>query len=91
MTTAPPTRSGAAARIRSGYAARDPHEHLGARIASSFRFDAESERLLGLRETRPEAYAALPNGSRTGLALYAGAKAAAAALGQDVSAPVDPA
>ncbi len=90
MTTSPPTRAGAAARMRQGYAARDPHAHLGARIASSFRYDAESERLLALRETRPEAWDALPNGSRVGLALYSGAKAAAAALGQNMSAPADP-
>ncbi len=87
MTATPPTRAGAADRIRKGHAARDPHAHLGARIASSFRFDPEAERLLGLRETRPEAFAALPNGSRVGLALYAGSKAAAAALGHDTSAP----
>lgn len=88
MTT--PTRASASARIRAGHAARDPHAHLGERIASAFRYDPESERLLALRQTRPEAWEALPNGSRVGLALYSGSKAAAAALGHDVSAPADP-
>lgn len=85
-----PTRATAAALIRKGHAARDPRAHLGARIASSFRYDPEAERLLALRESRPAAWDALPSAARVGLALYSGSKAAAAALGQDVSAPADP-
>jgi len=88
MTDTLPTRSTAAARIASGLS-KDPREHLGERVARSFRFDAESEKLLALRESRPAAWDALPNGSRVGLALYAGARDAARALGIDTSAPAE--
>jgi len=82
-----PTRSTASARIAAGLAAR-PREHHGKRLADAFRHDAEAERLLALRESRPEAYDALPTSTRTGLAYYSGAREAARALGMDVSAPV---
>lgn len=84
MTATPPTRAGAADRIRAGHAARDPHAHLGERLARSFRHDAESEALMALPHTKRDA---LPPSTRVGLALYAGAREAAAALGIDTSAP----
>lgn len=84
MTT--PTRSGATARIAAGLAAR-PRDHHGQRLADAFRHDEQAEKLLALRESRPEAYAALPASTRTGLAYYSGAREAARALGVDVSAP----
>ncbi len=87
MTDTAPTRASAGARIAAGLAAR-PREHHGKRLADAFRHDAEAERLLALRDSRPEAYAALPTSTRTGLAYYSGAKGAAAALGQQVSAAV---
>lgn len=79
-----PTRSTAADRIRAGYAARDPHAHLGERLAQSFRHDAESEALLALPQAKRDV---LPPSIRVGLALYAGAREAAVALGLDTSAP----
>lgn len=80
-----PTSSTATARIAAGLAVR-PREHHGKRLAEAFRHDAEAERMLKLRESRPEAYAALPASTRTSLAYYSGAREAARALGLDVSA-----
>lgn len=81
-----PTRQSASTAMEKGYA-KPPSQHLGQRIASAFRHDAEAERLLALRDTDPTAYAALPVGTRTGLAYYGAAREAARSLGQDVSAP----
>lgn len=82
-----PTRKSATDRIAAGHASNEARPHLGARIASAYRYDAEAERLLALRESHPEAYAALPSSTRTGLAYYSGSREAARALGVDVSAP----
>lgn len=81
-----PSRSSATARIAAGLA-KGPREHHGKRLADAYRHDAEAERMLALRESRPETYAALPASTRTGLAYYSGAREAARALGIDVSAP----
>jgi len=74
-----PTRSTASARIAAGLA-KAPREHHGTRLAQAYRPDPEADRLLALRADRPEAWAALPVTSRTSLAYYAAAKAAADAL-----------
>lgn len=74
-----PSRSSATARIRAGYA-KAPREHHGKRIADAYRPDEQADRLLALRATKPEAWAALPVSTRTSLAYHAAAKAAAEAI-----------
>lgn len=74
-----PSRSSAAARISDAYA-KAPREHHGLRIAAAYRPDEQADRLLALRATRPEAWAALPVTTRTSLAYHAAAKAAAEAI-----------
>ena len=59
MTDTAPTRASAGARIAAGLAA-GPREHHGRRLADAYQRDDAAERLLALRETRPEAYDALP-------------------------------
>lgn len=83
-----PSRSSATARISAGLAAR-PRDHHGQRLADAFRHDEQAERMLALRESRPEAFDALPPSTRVGVAYYSAARAAAVALGRNVGPPQD--
>lgn len=84
MTDAP-TRAAAGARIASGHQ-RDPHEHVAQRLARAWAYDEGMERLAAMRDD-PTKWGAVPQGARLSVGYYSGAKAAAAALGMDTSAP----
>lgn len=80
-----PTRATAAARIASAYAARDPREHHGKRLADAYAADPEAERLAALQTTDPTAYKALPPSVKVGVAYFVAAREAARALGRDIT------
>lgn len=87
MTNPAPTRASAADRISTAYAKHDPHEHLGKRLAQSFRYDATYERLAALKASDPAGWHALPAGTHIEVGHYLAARAAADALGIDITAP----
>ncbi|MEE1823329.1 hypothetical protein PUR61_14180 [Streptomyces sp. BE20] len=57
--------------------------------ADAFRYSDAMERLAEMQRTRPEQYDQMPPASRISLGHYEIAKAAAAQLGHNVSAPID--
>ncbi len=88
MTTSPPTRASAAARMSKGYAARDPQEHVAQRLARAYERDEDMERLAALRDD-PARWSALPQSSRLSVGYYVASREAARSLGVDTSAPTD--